>query len=133
MKKLFLFMTVMLISSAMWAQNNLIPQKYIQDKEKPTMVMLTASWCGPCKHMKTQVMVEPAVKEKMAEFNVLIVDIDDKNDGQLFTEIFSKAGYYSGAVPTFILLDKNQKVIGIQLGSCKSADFLKFLGKADNR
>ena len=111
------------------AQERLIPLKYIQDKEKPTLVMFTASWCGPCKYMKESVMKESKVKKVLDGFNVLILDID-QNDGKVFSERFIPVGF-KGSIPYFAILDKSGKVVDTLLGSVKQNEFLAFLSKAE--
>lgn len=111
------------------AQERLIPLKYIQDKEKPTLVMFTASWCGPCKYMKESIMKESKVKKVLDGFNVLILDID-QNDGKIFSERFIPVGF-KGSIPYFAILDKSGKVVDTLLGSVKQNEFLAFLSKAE--
>lgn len=112
------------------AQERLIPQKYIQDKEKPTLVMFTASWCGPCKYMKESVMKDSSVKKVLDGFNVLLLDVD-QNDGKLFAERFIPVGF-KGSIPYFAILDKTGKVVDTLLGSVKRKEFLAFLSKAED-
>lgn len=111
------------------AQERLIPLKYIQDKDKPTLVMFTASWCGPCKYMKESVMKESKVKKVLDGFNVLILDVD-QNDGKVFSERFIPVGF-KGSIPYFAILDKSGKVVDTLLGSVKQNEFLAFLSKAE--
>ncbi len=112
------------------AQERLIPQKYIQDKEKPTLVMFTASWCGPCKYMKESIMKDSSVKKVLDGFNVLLLDVD-QNDGKLFAERFIPVGF-KGSIPYFAILDKTGKVVDTLLGSVKRKEFLAFLSKAED-
>lgn len=112
------------------AQERLIPQKYIQDKEKPTLVMFTASWCGPCKYMKESIMKDSSVKKVLDGFNVLLLDVD-QNDGKLFAERFIPVGF-KGSIPYFVILDKTGKVVDTLLGSVKRKEFLAFLSKAED-
>ena len=112
------------------AQERLIPLKYIQDKDKPTLVMFTASWCGPCKYMKESVMKDSSVKKVLDGFNVLLLDVD-QNDGKLFAERFIPVGF-KGSIPYFVILDKTGKVVDTLLGSVKRKEFLAFLSKAED-
>ena len=111
------------------AQERLIPLKYIQDKNKPTLVMFTASWCGPCKYMKESVMKDSSVKKVLDGFNVLLLDVD-QNDGKVFSERFIPVGF-KGSIPYFAILDKSGKVVDTLLGSVKQNEFLAFLSKAE--
>jgi len=105
-----------------------IPKKYIPDLKKPTIVMLTASWCGPCKLMKTQIMEKPDVKGCLDSLNVLIIDID-QNDGKIYEGKFTDAGY-DGGIPYFALLDTKGNHLDHFTGSADEQKFLIFLRKA---
>ena len=129
MKRIILSVLIMMIGTAPSLSQNdngytgkYIPKKYISDLNKPTVVMLTASWCGPCKVMKTQIMEVPEVKSCLDSLNVLIIDID-QNDGKIYSEKFTGAGY-EGAIPYFALLDTHFS------GSADEQTFLTFLRKA---
>ena len=104
-----------------------IPKKYIPDLKKPTMVMLTATWCGPCKVMKTKIMEVPEVKCCLDSLNVLIIDVD-QNDGKIYEERFADTGY-DGSIPYFALLDTNGKYVDHHMGLADEQTFLSFLRK----
>ncbi len=129
MRKALAIIIAAFLMIAAQAQERLIPLKYIQDKEKPTLVMFTASWCGPCKYMKESIMKESKVKKVLDGFNVLILDID-QNDGKVFSERFIPVGF-KGSIPYFAILDKSGKVVDTLLGSVKQNEFLAFLSKAE--
>jgi len=130
MRKALAIIIAAFLMIATQAQEKLIPQKYIQDKEKPTLVMFTASWCGPCKYMKESVMKDSSVKKVLDGFNVLLLDVD-QNDGKLFAERFIPVGF-KGSIPYFVILDKTGKVVDTLLGSVKRKEFLAFLSKAED-
>ena len=104
-----------------------IPKKYIPDLKKPTMVMLTATWCGPCKVMKNKIMEVPEVKSCLDSLNVLIIDID-LNDGKIYEKKFTDAGY-DGSIPYFALLDTKGNYLDHFTGSADEQTFLSFLRK----
>lgn len=135
MKRIILSVLIMMIGTAPSLSQNdngytgkYIPRKYISDLKKPTVVMLTASWCGPCKVMKTQIMEVPEVKSCLDSLNVLIIDID-QNDGKIYREKFTGAGY-EGAIPYFALLDTRGNHLDHFSGSADEQTFLTFLRKA---
>lgn len=130
MRKALAIIIAAFLMIATQAQEKLIPQKYIQDKEKPTLVMFTASWCGPCKYMKESIMKDSSVKKVLDGFNVLLLDVD-QNDGKLFAERFIPVGF-KGSIPYFAILDKTGKVVDTLLGSVKRKEFLAFLSKAED-
>lgn len=131
MRKALAIIIAAFLMIAAQAQERLIPLKYIQDKEKPTLVMFTASWCGPCKYMKESIMKESKVKKVLDGFNVLILDVD-QNDGKVFSERFIPVGF-KGSIPYFAILDKSGKVVDTLLGSVKQNEFLAFLSKAEEK
>ena len=135
MKRIILSVLIMMIGTAPSLSQNdndytgkYIPKKYISDLKKPTVVMLTASWCGPCKVMKTHIMEVPEVKNCLDSLNVLIIDID-RNDGKIYSEKFTGAGY-EGAIPYFALLDTRGNHLDHFSGSANEQSFLFFLRKA---
>lgn len=105
-----------------------IPNKYIPDIKKPTVVMLSASWCGPCKLMKTKVMEDPDVKSCLDSLNVMIIDVD-QNDGKIYKGKFTEVGY-DGGIPYFALLDTKGNHLDHFSGSVDEQTFLTFLRKA---
>ena len=135
MKRIILSILILMIGTAPSLSQNdnsytgkYIPKKYIPDNKKPTVVMLTASWCGPCKVMKNQIMEKPDVKNCLDSLNVLIIDID-QNDGKIYSEKFTGVGY-EGAIPYFALLDPRGNHLDHFSGSADEQTFLSFLRKA---
>lgn len=127
---LLCFCTIFCISqSTDEYQSKYIPRKYIKDLSKPTLVMLTATWCGPCKYMKNSIMHEPEVENNLNKMNVLIIDIDT-NDGKIYAERFKKVGY-KDAIPFIILLDLKGEAIDTG-GTMTKEEFNDFILKAIN-
>lgn len=106
----------------------LIPEKYILDKDKPVLVMFTASWCQPCRIMKQNVFKEEDVAHRLDCLNLLYFDIDS-NEGKLFSERFKPAGY-EGIIPFFALISIGGEIIGTNTGAVKAEEFSVFLDKA---
>lgn len=139
MKKYFVFIVLVFLSLAvpvrMHAQESkkynstFIPQKYINDTSRTTLVMLTASWCGPCKAMKQSVMTDTKVQEVLSQMNVLYIDVDS-NDGKIYSERFKIAGY-EGSIPFFAILDTSGNVISSSTGYMKVDKFRRFLSNTD--
>lgn len=106
-------------------KEDFIPAKYIADKSKPTLVMFTATWCGPCMAMKSSTMKDNAVQAVLNRMNVLFIDIDS-NGSDIYEKNFTKAGY-KHAVPFFAILDTSGQVVKNTTGYMKAEKFLVFL------
>ncbi len=134
MKKFILMLAAAMLSFTTFAQEKTtydetyLPAKYVTDKAKPTLVMITASWCGPCRQMKTVIMKEEDVAELLKKFNVVYLDRDTK-ELQSVIEKFKAAGY-PGRIPFFTVLDTKGAVVDTQLGSSDKQKFTTLLNKA---
>jgi len=122
-----------LIPSKGFAQNRnydskFLPESYVSKADKPTLVMLTATWCPPCKVMKNQVMKEAEVKEVLDKMNVVLLDVDTE-EGKKLAPGFVEAGFENG-IPFFCILDTEGKPVKSMIGSTSSANFVNFLSFA---
>ena len=135
MNKLISFVLMVIIgTSPVLSQNKeydysdkYIPRKYISDLSKPTLVMLTATWCGPCKYMKENIMKLPEVRQCLDSLNVLIIDVDV--EGKYLKDKFSDVGY-TGASPYFALLDPQGNYTDHITGRKDEEKFLTFIRKS---
>ena len=134
MKKLILMLAAILAFATTTAQEKsnydetYLAAKHVVEKEKPTLVMITATWCGPCKMMKNQIMKDAEVATNLKKMNVIYFDVDQK-DIQEDIKKFKATGF-KGSIPFFAILDKNGKVVTTQLGSSEKSKFVTFLNKA---
>lgn len=135
MKKLFLMVVAMLaMLTTVSAQDQskydetYLPAKYAVEKEKPTLVMITATWCGPCKMMKNNIMKDVEVEKILKKMNVVYFDVDQKDLKDIISK-FKPAGF-KGSIPFFAILDNNGKIITTQLGSSDKSKFIVFLNNA---
>ncbi len=88
---------------------------------KPTILVFSASWCGPCQEMKKDVYPSAAVKPFHDQFNWAYLDIDVAANTKLFES------HKLESVPHLLFLDTAGKTIDQQEGSSTPAEFAKKL------
>lgn len=88
---------------------------------KPVFLDFTASWCGPCQRLKTSTWADPDVNAAMKDYVPVQVDID-QNPGLAVQYHVDQSG-----IPTFVVLDKDQKLVKISTGYMPPDEFLKWL------
>ena len=64
-------------------------------QKKPIFLMLTATWCGPCKSLESQTLPDPAIRGALEDF-VWVKAYEDKK----LDERFGRGGY-----PTLVFID----------------------------
>lgn len=125
MKRILTTALFLLCITASFGQKRL-DSSLLQDSQKPVMMMFTASWCGPCAHMKAEVFPQTEVQRYLSCFNVVLVDIETL-DGSMLQRSYAE----SEAVPSFVLLDKEGATLSRHTGALATAsDFIRFLKTA---
>ncbi|MBQ8646046.1 MAG: thioredoxin family protein [Bacteroidales bacterium] len=123
--KVVVLLAFMAISGNLFSQV-LLPESIKVEEGKPVMVMLTASWCGPCKIAKEKVLTDNAVQQELVRFENVIIDIDSK-EGKKFLSSLDKSAGYEGGIPFFMLLDSDHNVVASVTGLLKVGRFVEFL------
>lgn len=88
-------------------------------EERPLVVMATASWCGPCKTFKKYVLPNARVKRALRGVRFLI--LDSKRDRRSIARLGVRA------YPTFLVINRQGKVVASLRGSAPIEKFLSFL------
>lgn len=82
-----------------------------------------AEWCGPCKFMSKEVFPRQDVGEFYnANFINYKIDVDTEAGGGIFAQ------YGGEAMPTYLFIDSQKKLVYKQVGSVQADEFIK-IGK----
>ncbi len=105
MKCPIIALSALLISTSVLCAADQIPfttKKELQEKlndSKPTIIMCSATWCGPCNTMKPR--FRAIADEQKEKFNFCIIDVEDK----AMSEIVES--WDIQAMPTFVFCHNN--------------------------
>jgi thiol:disulfide interchange protein len=87
---------------------------------KPTLLFFTASWCPPCKQMKSDVLPQDAIASTIRDnFVGVYVDIDERGA--------DASAYGITGVPTFIVFNKDGQEVARQSGGMSASEFKQLL------
>ncbi len=90
---------------------------------KKVFIKFGARWCLPCKMMEANVFPDPEISLLLAEnYHTLTVDVD-KLDGINLRQVFEVE-----AIPSFVILDSNQNLVGKHEGAKRIDELRRILG-----
>jgi thiol-disulfide isomerase/thioredoxin len=84
-------------------------------EKKPVMVMMTATWCGPCKMLEKETLNDPWVKHFLADF-IIVKAYEDKQ---------VEAKYPMNGYPTLVFTDSQGKEMHRTVGFQPTTKFLE--------
>jgi len=94
-----------------------------KSKEKNVLLFFTATWCGPCKQMKKEVIPDVDVSKVLNEkFILYYCDVDTK-EGQ---ELKVRYDVLNG-IPEFIIVNGSEEIVNRRKGGMDKDTFLQFL------
>lgn len=109
-------------ASAHWQSDFDKAKKQAIAESKPLVAMFTASWCGPCKKMKSTTLVDGAVERLLKSHFVTVMVDTDRNPG--LTRQFNITG-----MPTTVIIDPVTGKTDSARGMQGRGQFLSFLNK----
>jgi len=103
-----------------WEKNYRAAMKKAADENRPVMVMMTATWCGPCKMLEKETLDDPWVKHFLS--GVIVVKAFEDKD---LEKKYGVRGY-----PTLVFVDSTGKEAHRSVGFKESVPFLAECVKA---
>jgi thiol-disulfide isomerase/thioredoxin len=104
-----------------WETNYTAAVAKAKAEHRPMFIMLTATWCGPCKMLEQHTLPDPSVREGLREF-VWVKAYEDKKLNEKFA---------LGAYPTLVFFDPaRDKVLFKSVGYQQPRPFLRSIVKA---
>lgn len=112
----FLFVSNLYSKEIAWKSE---VRKALEEKsEKPLLLYFTASWCGPCKLMKSTTLKDEKVKPIFDKVSPIMVDFDEH------VALAQRMGVKG--VPCIVLLNQHKEEVGRQVGYVRSSELLNW-------
>ena len=93
---------------------------------KKVFIKFGAKWCLPCKMMESNVFPDAKIRQALTEnYHVLDVDVDNLDGINL------RQKYQVEKLPSFIILDNNQNIIGRHEGAKRIEELRSILGEVN--
>lgn len=93
-------------------------EKEILKSEKPVVIDMFASWCGPCQYMSP--VIDELAEEMANKYKIVKINIDEERELAVKFNVSS--------IPTFVFI-KNGKMVGKEIGYMDKETFKKKIEK----
>lgn len=90
-----------------------------EQQNKKVLLIFSATWCGPCRQMKSTTLANEQVKEEMTKYIIYKVDVDQERS------IASK--YNVSGVPYYCIVNTSERINRQTSGYMDSQKFIKWL------
>ena len=107
-----------------WRHDFAAARREAESANKPLLVYFTAEWCGPCQQMKRTTFADRSVERAIAD-KYLPVKIDVDREAALAKQIRIEV------LPTFKIVDRDQRVLREESGALDVEAFVAWLRKPD--
>ncbi|MDE3212923.1 MAG: thioredoxin family protein [Bacteroidota bacterium] len=92
-----------------------------RQENKPIFLDIYATWCGPCRLLKSKTFTNPEVV-KFYDTHFINVSLDgEKGEGLMLASKYQIPGY-----PSLLILDYNERPVFASAGYMPAREFLKF-------
>lgn len=92
-----------------------------QQEDKPIFLDIYATWCGPCRLLKTKTFTNSEVVKFYNEHFINVSLDGEKGEGLMLARKYQIPGY-----PSLLILDKNEKPLFATAGYMPPKEFIKF-------
>jgi thiol-disulfide isomerase/thioredoxin len=108
------------VGALAWEKDYPTALKKAQAEKKPMMVMMTATWCGPCKALEKETLNDPWIRHFLSKF-VIVQAFEDKD---------VEGKYGSNGYPTLVFTDSQGKEAARTVGHQATLPFAGVCAKA---
>ena len=95
--------------------------KEAKNSKRLVFLYFHANWCGNCKEMERTTLSSPEVKAALKDYIVIMIDSDRE------TEVVKK--YRVGVLPTYLVVNGDEKVMNKGYGKKNVKSFVRWLQK----